>query len=72
LRRGCINPAIGFAFQIYAAIEKGNFLLFLYSFSLIIGPIIGAGMAAWFFRDFYGPLKEGLAMQRGQLNQGNE
>jgi hypothetical protein len=37
-----------------------------------VGPIFGGLLAVWFFKDFYGPLKEGLAMQRGQLSQINE
>jgi hypothetical protein len=54
-------------------IEKGNILLFLpYSLTLVVGPILGGWLAVKFFRDFYGPLKEGLAMQRGQLSQVRE
>lgn len=65
LRKACLNPVIGITFQFYAAIEKGNFLLFLpYSLTLIIGPIVGGICAVYFFKDFYGPLKEGLATQK--------
>jgi hypothetical protein len=61
------------AFQFYAAIEKGNFLLFLPDLlPLLVGPMVGGWLAVMFFRDFYGPLKEGLAMQRGQLSQVRE
>ena len=63
LRKGCLNPALAFAFQLFAAIEKGDFLLFLpYSLILIIGPILGGLLAVIFFRDFYGPLKDALAI----------
>jgi hypothetical protein len=73
LRRGCLNPAIGFAFQFYAAIEKGNVLLFLpYCLPLLVGPILGGFAAVRFFKNFYGPLKEGLALQRMQMSQINE
>jgi len=43
--------------QIFATIWKGDVLLFIYSFSLIIGEVAGAVLASYFFHYFYAPLK---------------
>ena len=64
LRKGCVNPVIGVAFQLFAAIEKGNGLLLAYSLVLVVGAMVGGVLASLFFRDFYAPLKEGLAFEK--------
>jgi glycerol uptake facilitator-like aquaporin len=57
LRRGCLNPVIGVVFQLFAAIEKQNIMLLLYSLTLLIGPLLGGLIAVYFFRYGYAPLK---------------
>jgi hypothetical protein len=60
---------VALAFQIFAAIEKGNFLLLLPDcLPLLLGPVLGALLAVGFFREFYAPLKEGLAAQKLQAS----
>ena len=57
LRKGCLNPAIGLIFQMFAAIEKRNGMLFIYSFVLVVGTIIGGLLAFYIFKYVYAPLK---------------
>ena len=64
LRKGCVNPAIALAFQVFAAIDKKNGMLLVYSLVLILGSLIGGVLASYFFRDFYAPLKEGIALKK--------
>jgi hypothetical protein len=60
LRKGCINPAIGFAMQTIMAFKTGNFLLIAYSLPVIIGPTVGAVLAYYAFFKFYNPLLEDM------------
>jgi hypothetical protein len=43
--------------QLFATIKEGDVLLFIYSLGLIIGEIVGAVLASYFFHYFYAPLK---------------
>ncbi len=55
-RKGCLNPAVAIAFQIFAAGSQQNFSLFYSIFGMVIGQVIGAILSAIFFTKFYNPL----------------
>ena len=57
------------AFQVFAAIDRGNLMLLVYSLAIIIGSLIGGFLASYFFKEFYAPLKEGLALQKMQASE---
>jgi glycerol uptake facilitator-like aquaporin len=64
----CLNPAIAIAMQLFAAIERGNGLLLVYALALVVGPVVGAVGAVYFFRGFYAPLQEGMAMHKLKMS----
>jgi hypothetical protein len=72
LRKGCLNPAIAFSFQLFAAVQKGNALLLVYSLFLIVGAFIGGLLAVYFFWNFYAPLRDGLALQKMRTSDDSE
>lgn len=72
LRKGCLNPAIALAFQLFAAIQKGDFLLLVYSLFLVVGAVAGGQLAFYFFKHVYAPLRSGLALQKMCLEEEEE
>ena len=55
-RKGCLNPAVAIAFQIFTAASNQSFALFYSSAGLIVGEVVGALCAATFYTKFYHPL----------------
>lgn len=64
-RKGCLNPAVGIAFQFFAAISHGEITIFFQIFGICLGSIVGGLAAAWFYNSFYEPLLN-------ELEEGNE
>jgi glycerol uptake facilitator-like aquaporin len=48
-----LNPAIGIAIELVQAAYNSEPILVLYSLTMVIGPLLGAIIAAWFFDRFY-------------------
>jgi uncharacterized membrane protein YbjE (DUF340 family) len=44
-------------------------MLLVYSLAIIIGSLIGGFLASYFFKEFYAPLKEGLALQKMRASE---
>ena len=53
MRQGVLNPAIAFAFQFFASIQQQNTALLFDIWGLVIGEIIGALLASYFYDKFY-------------------
>lgn len=58
MRQGVLNPAIAFALQFFASVHHQNSILLFDIWGLVIGEIIGALLASYFFDNFYEPLLE--------------
>lgn len=48
-RQAILNPAVAFGLQFFSAVQMGNFSLILSIWGLVVGEIIGALLAAYFY-----------------------
>lgn len=51
-----LNPAVSFGLQIFASIQQKNSALLFDIWGIVIGQIIGALLASWFYDEVYEPL----------------
>jgi len=60
---GCLNPAIAIGLGLWNSANDGNFANMRYSYIFIIGPLIGASIAAILFRFLYKEYEERHALE---------
>ena len=51
-----VNPALSFAYQFWFCLYEGKFVLLQYSWSTILGPLIGGFLGGIFFEFVYRPI----------------
>ena len=53
MRQGVLNSAIAFALQFFASVQNQNTTLLFDIWGLVIGEIVGALFASYFYDRFY-------------------